>query len=320
MLNQKHQGHIEANRRMKDNTVKTSQYNMLNFIPKNILFIQLRKAPNIYFLAIAYLQTVDKISITAGKPVIAFPLFIVTTISMIKDAFEDYKRHQSDAQENTRQCEVYNPYKKLFEKRPWSQVRVGEIVKVKSEEYVPADLLILSTSDSKGVCYVETKNLDGETNLKIKNSNKELNQAYGKVESFGELNGQILCERPNAAIYKFEGSADVKISGSMQKITLNADNILLRGSSVRNTEYVYGVTLFTGHCTKIMKNSANSKYKFSKLERLTNFSILIIFCTQIVLALIGALIGADWTINGSKFHYYLFEDTKNHGWIDTIIK
>ena len=81
------------------------------------------------------------------------------------------------------------------------------------------------------------------------------------------------------------------------QISLNADNVLLRGMSVRNTEYVHGVVIFTGHDTKVMKNSANSKYKFSKLELLSNFSILIIFCTQVVLASIGAVLGTQFSLS-----------------------
>mgnify|MGYP001154452494 CR=1 FL=1 len=78
---------------------------------------------------------------------------------------------------------------------------------------------------------------------------------------------------------------------------MNADNVLLRGSSVRNTEFVYGISIFTGHDTKVMQNSANSKYKFSKLETLSNFSILIIFCTQVALASLGAILGTRFSLS-----------------------
>ena len=108
---------------------------------------------------------------------------------MIKDAFEDYKRHKSDDQENTRQCEVLNAQIKDFVKRDWRDVRVGQIIKIKSDEYVPADVLILSTSDSKGVCYVETKNLDGETNLKIKTANKDLHQEFDSINRLSKIHG-----------------------------------------------------------------------------------------------------------------------------------
>ena len=104
-----------------------------------------------------------------------------------------------------------------------------------------------------------------------------------------------MCENPNAAIYKFEGFVEFGRIDLPGKISLNADNVLLRGMSLRNTEYVYGVTIFTGHDTKVMKNSANSKYKFSKLELLSNFSILIIFCTQVALASLGAILGTKFS-------------------------
>ena len=89
-----------------------------------------------------------------------------------------------------------------------------------------------------------------------------------------------------------------------EKLPLNAENLLLRGCSLRNTEYIYGITVYQGHDTKIMRNSASAKYKFSQLELLTNVSISMILGTQIVLASIGALFGASWvTANLDKTSY-----------------
>lgn len=67
---------------------------------------------------------------------------------------------------------------------------------------------------------------------------------------------------------------------------------MLRGCSLKNTEYIYGLTVFTGHDTKIMQNSAKSKYKLSNLEKLTNKSILLILLVQVVFAAIGAGFGS----------------------------
>ena len=71
------------------------------------------------------------------------------------------------------------------------------------DQYVPADLLILSTSDSKGQCFVETKNLDGETNLKIKCADKELNKIFYNIDKIVSIDGVVTCEKPNNAIYRF---------------------------------------------------------------------------------------------------------------------
>lgn len=88
--------------------------------------------------------------------------------------------------------------------------------------------------------------------------------------------GDLICERPNGALYKFEGKA--RFSFAKETIPINPENILLRGSSVKNTEFIYGITIFTGHDTKVMKNSTSAKYKFSKLELLVNTSMVIVFC------------------------------------------
>lgn len=107
MFNQLSATHLQSNRRMPNNSINTAQYTVWNFIPKNLLN-QFKKAPNVYFAIITYLQTVKEITISAGQPVMALPLAAVVFVSMLKDAFEDYKRHKSDAQENNTITEVFN--------------------------------------------------------------------------------------------------------------------------------------------------------------------------------------------------------------------
>ena len=89
--------------------------------------------------------------------------------------------------------------------------------------------------------------------------------------------GSIECESPNEFLYKFEGN--IKFTDSSDPVGLDIDNVCMRGSSLRNTEWVYGLAIFTGHQTKVMMNSSASKPKFSKIERVTNkyiiFGILI---------------------------------------------
>lgn len=102
------------------------------------------------------------------------PLSFVIGVSMIKDIFEDSKRHKSDNQENNKDTEVYDPITKEFITVHWRDLKVGQIVKVTCDKFFPADMVLAQSSDPKGVCYVETKNLDGETNLKHKTAVKSL--------------------------------------------------------------------------------------------------------------------------------------------------
>jgi phospholipid-transporting ATPase len=106
------------------NGITTSKYTLLTFLPKN-LYEQFSKAANVYFLIISFMQMIPIISISSGKPVMLLPLMFVIGVSMIKDIFEDYKRHKSDDQENTRKALVYNKISKEFENVAWRDIKVG---------------------------------------------------------------------------------------------------------------------------------------------------------------------------------------------------
>lgn len=127
------------------------------------------------------------------------------------------------------------------------------------------------------MCYVETKSLDGETNLKMKTVHKELTKHYKdmdleEMKKQPLLDATINCEKPNNGIYKFEGNMELK----GQQISLGPENMLLRGSSLRNTEIAFGIAIFTGHDTKVMQNAAQATYKASSLEQKTNYAIIIV--------------------------------------------
>lgn len=121
--------------------------------------------------------------------------------------------------------------------------------------------------------------------------------------------GYVECENPNDMLYKFEGS--MGLGGDMKEsvISLNTDQMLLRGSSLRNTEFIYGLVVFTGHETKIMMNSVGSKAKFSKLETATNIYIFQIVLIQLAISIIGAIFNTAWqVIYYKQFNSYLFLD------------
>ena len=205
MLSREDESHIAQNRRHGANGIRTSKYTVLTFLPLN-LFMQFNKAPNVYFLVIAFMQTIEMISISGGKSAMAVPLVFVVLVSMIKDAFEDFGRHKADGQENDAETLVYQHQTRSFQRMRWKEVHVGDVIKVEADDAIPADLLLLQCADAKGVCYVETKNLDGETNLKVKAAEKDLQAVFKDEKELGHLAGHVRCEKPNNAIYKFEGT------------------------------------------------------------------------------------------------------------------
>ena len=187
------------------NYISTSKYTWYNFIPK-ILYEQFSKMSNIYFIIIAILQCFPEISNADGKPIILLPLSVVILVNSIKDFYEDWKRKKSDDEENNRKVEVYDLDKKDFVIKRWKNIIVGNIVKIKKNEYFPADCVLISSSDRKTHnCFVETKNLDGETNFKIK---KSINKFVEKCRDLNSFQGKLTTQMPNEYIYQFDAIFD----------------------------------------------------------------------------------------------------------------
>ncbi|KAJ0037283.1 hypothetical protein Pint_23116 [Pistacia integerrima] len=155
----------EANQpfRFKGNSIATTKYNVLTFLPKG-LFEQFRRVANCYFLMISILSTTPMSPVNPVTNVV--PLSLVLLVSLIKEAWEDWKRFQNDMAINNSLIDVLQDQR--WVPTPWKKLQVGDIVRVKKDQFFPADILFLASTNSDGICYIETANLDGETNLKIR--------------------------------------------------------------------------------------------------------------------------------------------------------
>ncbi|GAB9465484.1 Phospholipid-transporting atpase drs2 [Globisporangium polare] len=295
------------------NTVVTSRFTIYNFIPK-LLFYEFSKLANAYFLMISVMQTVKPISNTGGFPASLPALTIIVLIDMFFACLEDYKRHKADHIANELPCLRYSLEKRAFEHSKWHNLRVGDIVKLYNREAVPADLVILAACEPEpenpaGICYVETKSLDGETNLKLRQGIEATYTTLLSDDQVADVTGVVICETPNNSIHRFNGSVSLK-DGKKEAITTNA--IVLRGSTLRNTEYIYGLVVNTGPDTKIMMASSNTPMKWSNMERRLNQQILYICALMIVLCLTGAIASSVWNhsnlskTSGEKA-WYLFD-------------
>jgi len=181
---------------------------------------------------------------------------------------------------------------------------------VYKDEYFPADLLFLSSNYEDGICYVETSNLDGETNLKLKHA-LEVTSCLQDESSLHDFNALIKCEDPNENLYSFIGTLYYK----GKQYPLSLQQLLLRDSKLRNTDFVYGVVVFTGHDSKVMQNATDPPSKRSRIERRLDKIIYILFGTLMVIAFTGSIffgiITKNDISNGRLTRWYLRPDKTN---------
>lgn len=271
------------------NSISTTKYNLFTFLPKS-LFEQFRRVANIYFLlsaGIAY----SPLAAYSSSSAIA-PLVIVLVATMIKEAIEDWRRNQQDTEVNNRKTQVFQVNNigggGGFRDAKWKDIRVGDIVKVHKDEFFPADLVLLSSSYDDAICYVETMNLDGETNLKLKQSLEATSASLPPDDgaSFGAFRGAVVrCEDPNAHLYTFVGN--IEMDGRQHP--LSPQQLLLRDSKLRNTDFVYGVVVFTGQDTKVMQNSMKVPSKRSNVEKKMDRVMYLLLFSLIVISVVSSV-------------------------------
>lgn len=275
------------------NSIKTSKYEVYNFLPKFLFeeFNPNTKIANCYFLVIAALQCVRVISNTGGYPTVLIPLTGVLVIAGILKVLEDIQRHKADKAANSSTTEVFDPTSKTFITKLWSEVVVGDYVRVKSREPVPADLVIIQVWEpnpdvAKGACYVETKSLDGETNLKHRSVPAPLVGKIKTTDDIAKLRGRITMEHPNNLIDSFTGILE---SPDFGKMPLLPGNVILRGCVLRSTDFMVGLAVNTGHDVKVMQSKLEAKVKSSALEVTATQQIVRVFGMLFLLAFLGAI-------------------------------
>lgn len=230
----------------------------------------------------------------------------------------------------------------------WQHVRVGDFVLLRNNDPVPADLLLLSASEKDNSCYIETKNLDGETNLKLRYGLPQLAHVHLPTHC-AHLALHIDSEAPNPNLYSYRGTITINTSSlppcpppssplspysSNEKeyptsqqdqdvlVPLGPDNLLLRGCMVRNTDWLIGLVLYTGTDTKIILNSGNTPSKRSRIDRQMNPHILMNFAILIVMCLICAILGTFVTDNYNMHGFTdpnLFHRLRPSGWTNSIL-
>ncbi|TPX45461.1 hypothetical protein SeLEV6574_g03853 [Synchytrium endobioticum] len=422
------------------NQIRTSKYTLVTFIPKNV-FEQLRSVANFYFISLVILQSFDPFK-NVDFALTAAPILFILGVTALKDAFEDYKRHEADTRANNTRTYLLSNWKNVNPRpenaafqfaalafylssaisyvfqllgkpiirliRPrmlqeskisnsgdfppyitfgdyprcagdvaqatydgvsqdstsanpnadvassadvsgsrvsnickssrggtsqqlrdssnaissqssqpkaekmgttattdpvwklslWQDAKVGDWVFIRENDPIPADVVVVSTSEPDNVCYVETKNLDGETNLKIRRGITEL-AAVKTPAQCAQVKLVIDSELPSANLYTYSGVATVypqatpaSERGAGKVVPIAPVGILLRGCVLRNTGWIIGIVIYTGVETKVMLNSGETPSKRSKIQRTLNPIIVLNFVILVALCLINACAAA----------------------------
>ncbi|THV51960.1 hypothetical protein BGAL_0093g00040 [Botrytis galanthina] len=326
------------------NTIRSSRYTIWNFVPRQ-LFFQFSKLANAYFLLVSILQMVPGLSPTGSYTTIA-PLLVFVMISMAKEGYDDVRRYKLDQVENNNQTLVLNAYTPLDinekshigSKGPrsrrdkkglgidspetvheidieatasgprhwttlkWKNLKVGDIIKLERDEAVPADILLLHADGPNNIAFIETMALDGETNLKTKSPPVPLVKKCSTVEKLVDCRAHVVIEDPNLDLYNFDGR--VTIDGETLPLTTN--EIVFRGSILRNTPNAIGMILNTGEECKIRMNAnKNPRTKAPEMQKIANNIVIILVIFVIILALFCTIAYQVWSQNVENNSWYL---------------
>lgn len=184
------------------------------------------------------------VSPTNQIPVMYIPLSLILIINAARDLYEDYKKHRSDEEENSRESQVWERSSQNFQSKLRKELFVGEVIKLKKGEEIPADCVLLRGEGKKAEIFIETKNLDGEVNLKRKIFPREI-QKFSK-ENFNEFllkKYEICFEPPNLSLNEFYGFLRLE----NQNLTLSYPNFVQRGAKIVQGEEIYAVVVYTGY-------------------------------------------------------------------------
>ncbi|OJI98549.1 hypothetical protein ASPVEDRAFT_80191 [Aspergillus versicolor CBS 583.65] len=314
-----------------ENWIRSSRYSLWSFFPRQF-FAQFTKLANFYFLVVAILQMIPGLS-TTGQFTTLVPLLIFVGISMGKEGFDDWRRYRLDKEENNRFASVLRPGSNVLSRSvtgetasissetqdwhsvKWSDIKVGDVIRLERDQPIPADLALLHADGPNGVAYVETMALDGETNLKNKQPCQSVAKSCGTVEGICGTSIHFAVEDPNLDLYKFDGNVTVAAG---EKTPLTNNEVLYRGSVLRNTERAVGMVIYTGEECKIRMNAnKNPRIKMPSLQGKVNRVVMLIVLLVVMLAGACTIAYKFWSRDVESRAWYLQEANVSYGPIFT---
>ncbi|XP_017063689.1 phospholipid-transporting ATPase IF isoform X1 [Drosophila eugracilis] len=265
---------VKKKRPKGQNRIKSTKYTLITFLPQNLLE-QFRRIANFYFLVMTIISLLIDSPVSPMTSLL--PLVFVIAVTAAKQGYEDILRYRTDNVVNSSPVTVIRDGKEAIIKS--QDVIPGDLIVVERDCDVPCDLVLLRSTDPHGKCFITTANLDGESNLKTLMVPRDLPTV--DIQEMHKL-GMIECESPTTDLYSFNGKIELKGSEG-RVLPLTAENVLLRGSRVKNTECVIGCAVYTGMISKLQLNSRLTRNKNATSETYINRFLIVILVALIAI-------------------------------------
>jgi phospholipid-transporting ATPase len=302
------------------NTISTTKFNILTWLPIS-LAVQFRRVANVYFLMMSFMMMIGTYAPQLFESPLdpwstVLTLLFVMGVTSIREGLEDLERAKFDKEENERDAIVctFAGDKFIETVVRTKDIRMGDIIKLDGHCQVPCDMALLLTSNYKdgNTCYIETANIDGETNLKVREAPDGVKTLITTGKPTKPLfEGRLEVEPPNKNIHNFAGAYHCTALGKEGAIPLSADNILLRAAIFSNTDWGYGVAIYCGQESKIQMNNALAPTKMSRLEKYANVAvefILVAMVLCVTLCVLGIYICGYQDFDKFPYVYVTLED------------
>merc|ERR1740128_338595 len=261
------------------NRIRNQKYNIFTFLPK-VLFQQFKFFLNLYFLIMACSQFIPEIRIGFLYTYWG-PLSFVLLVTAIREGVDDFRRGQRDKEVNNRL------YKKLlpsgYELIPSWKIKVGDLIFVDQDERVPADMVLVRTTEKSGSCFIRTDQLDGETDWKLRLAVAET-QKFKYDTDLYQLNACIYAEKPQRDIHTFIGTFR-RVDNEPMEDSLNIENSLWANTVVASGTAL-GLVIYTGKETRSSMNNSQPRSKVGLLDLEVNALTKILFLAVVGLALL----------------------------------
>ncbi|KAI7882115.1 aminophospholipid-transporting P-type ATPase, partial [Mucor mucedo] len=278
------------------NVIINQKYNIITFIPI-VLFEQFAIFFNMYFLLVALSQFVPALKI--GYILTYFgPLCFVLLITISKEALDDYQRYKRDKEANSQL------YRRLTssgnQNIPSSKIRVGDLIHIMKDQRIPADMILLRTTEESGASFIRTDQLDGETDWKLRLAIPHLQ----KLHSDGDLldvKGHVYADAPHMDIHNFVGTISIvdHTTGAERIEPLGVENTMWTNTVLASGSAI-GFVIYTGKDTRAVMNTSHPKTKVGLIDKEINQLAKILFIVTLGLSVI--MVG----FNGFRGVWYIY--------------